>query len=95
MKNVPSESFRSSTPDGGEALNYSIRVPKGVVGVICPWNAPLLLMTWKVGPALACGNAAVVKPSEETPATVTLLGEVMNAVGIPKGASDPTRRESP
>ena len=60
-------------------------MPKGVVGVICPWNLPLLLMTWKVGPALACGNAVVVKPSEETPATATLLGEVMNAVGIPAG----------
>uniref|UniRef100_UPI0037DA429C aldehyde dehydrogenase family protein n=3 Tax=Comamonadaceae TaxID=80864 RepID=UPI0037DA429C len=50
-----------------------------------PWNLPLLLMTWKVGPALACGNTVVVKPSEETPATATLLGEVMNAVGIPPG----------
>jgi aminomuconate-semialdehyde/2-hydroxymuconate-6-semialdehyde dehydrogenase len=53
--------------------------------VICPWNLPLLLMTWKVGPALACGNAVVVKPSEETPSTATLLGEVMNKVGVPKG----------
>ena len=59
--------------------------PVGVVGVICPWNLPLLLMTWKVGPALACGNTVVVKPSEETPQTATLLGEVMNAVGIPRG----------
>ena len=53
--------------------------------MICPWNLPLLLMTWKVGPALACGNTVVVKPSEETPQTATLLGEVMNAVGVPKG----------
>ena len=73
------------TPDGCGALNYGIRVPKGVIGVICPWNLPLLLMTWKVGPALACGNTVVVKPSEETPATATLLGEVMNEVGIPPG----------
>jgi aminomuconate-semialdehyde/2-hydroxymuconate-6-semialdehyde dehydrogenase len=57
----------------------------GVVGVICPWNLPLLLMTWKVGPALACGNAVVVKPSEETPQTAALLGAVMNEAGIPKG----------
>ena len=56
-----------------------------MVGVICPWNAPLLLMTWKVGPALACGNAVVVKPSEETPQTAALLGEVMNSVGVPVG----------
>lgn len=85
IKNAPNEAFEMATPDGGKALNYSVRVPRGVVAVICPWNLPLLLMTWKVGPALACGNAVVVKPSEETPATATLLGEVMNAVGIPKG----------
>ncbi|TAM10692.1 MAG: 2-hydroxymuconic semialdehyde dehydrogenase [Nevskiaceae bacterium] len=85
IKNVPAESFTSSSPDGRGALNYSIRVPKGVIGVVCPWNAPLLLMTWKVGPALACGNTVVVKPSEETPATAALLGEVMNAVGVPPG----------
>ncbi|MCV2216014.1 2-hydroxymuconic semialdehyde dehydrogenase [Thauera sp. Sel9] len=85
VKNVASESFRMATPDGQGALNYAIRVPKGVVGVICPWNAPFMLMTWKVGPALACGNTVVVKPSEESPQTAALLGEVMNAVGVPKG----------
>lgn len=85
IKNVATESFQMPTPDGNGALNYSIRKPKGVIGVICPWNAPLLLMTWKVAPALACGNSVVVKPSEETPGTATLLGEVMNAVGVPKG----------
>ena len=85
VKNVPTEAFEMATPDGRGALNYSIRRPVGVVGVICPWNLPLLLMTWKVGPALACGNTVVVKPSEETPQTAALLGEVMNAVGVPKG----------
>ncbi len=85
VKNVPSEFFQFDTPDGAGALNYALRVPKGVVAVVCPWNLPLLLMTWKVGPALACGNAVVVKPSEETPSTATLLGEVMNKVGIPAG----------
>ncbi|SKC83583.1 2-hydroxymuconate semialdehyde dehydrogenase [Burkholderia sp. CF099] len=85
IKNAPTESFEMTTPSGGKALNYAIRVPKGVVGVICPWNLPLLLMTWKVGPALACGNSVIVKPSEETPGTATLLGEVMNEVGVPPG----------
>lgn len=85
VKNVPTEFFEMATPDGRSAINYGYRSPVGVVGVICPWNLPLLLMTWKVGPALACGNAVVVKPSEETPQTAALLGEVMNAVGIPKG----------
>ena len=85
VKNVPTEFFEMSTPDGGKAINYGYRRPVGVVGVICPWNLPLLLMTWKVGPALACGNTVVVKPSEDTPRTAALLGEVMNEVGIPKG----------
>ena len=85
VRNVPTESFASHAPDGKPALNYASRRPKGVVAVVCPWNLPLLLMTWKVGPALACGNTVVVKPSEETPATAALLGEVMNAVGIPRG----------
>ncbi|MDF3837980.1 2-hydroxymuconic semialdehyde dehydrogenase [Cupriavidus basilensis] len=85
IKNVPTESFAMATPDGGEAINYAVRSPRGVIGVVCPWNLPLLLMTWKVGPALACGNTVVVKPSEETPATATLLGEVMNEAGVPPG----------
>jgi len=85
VKNVPGEFFEMATPDGRGALNYATRSPVGVVGIVCPWNLPLLLMTWKAGPALACGNTIVVKPSEETPQTATLLGEVMNAVGIPKG----------
>lgn len=85
IKNLGGEFFRTDTPDGSHAVNYGHYRPKGVIGVISPWNLPLLLMTWKVGPALACGNTVVVKPSEETPHTTTLLGEVMNAVGIPKG----------
>ncbi len=85
VKNVSGEYFDMPTPDGSGALNYSLRVPKGVVAVVCPWNLPLLLMTWKVGPALACGNSVVVKPSEETPSTATLLGEVMNEAGVPHG----------
>ncbi len=79
------ESFYTETPDGKSALNYAVRKPLGVVGVITPWNLPLLLLTWKVAPALACGNTVVVKPSEETPATATLLAEAMTDVGIPNG----------
>lgn len=85
VQTLSAESFRMATPDGAGALNYAIRVPRGVIAVICPWNLPLLLMTWKVAPALACGNTVVVKPSEETPATAALLGEVMNEAGIPPG----------
>ncbi|MBL90632.1 MAG: 2-hydroxymuconic semialdehyde dehydrogenase [Myxococcales bacterium] len=80
-----SDSFFTHTPDGQGAVNYVQQMPVGVVGVICPWNLPLLLMTWKVAPALAMGNTVIVKPSEETPATATLLGEVMEQVGVPAG----------
>jgi aminomuconate-semialdehyde/2-hydroxymuconate-6-semialdehyde dehydrogenase len=70
---------------GGEAVNITHRGPLGVVAVVCPWNLPLLLMTWKVAPALAAGNTVVVKPSEETPTTATLLAEVMRDAGVPDG----------
>lgn len=86
IANLSTQTFEMDTPDGGKALNYAVRKPLGVVGVISPWNLPLLLMTWKVAPALACGNAVIVKPSEETPSTTTLLGEVMAEVGMPDGA---------
>jgi aminomuconate-semialdehyde/2-hydroxymuconate-6-semialdehyde dehydrogenase len=85
IKTAPLESFRTETPDGSAALNYAVRKPLGVVGIITPWNLPLLLLTWKVAPALACGNCVVVKPSEETPATATLLAEVMHEAGVPSG----------
>jgi aminomuconate-semialdehyde/2-hydroxymuconate-6-semialdehyde dehydrogenase len=86
MKAVADEAYRMDTPDGKTAFNYSMRKPKGVIGVISPWNLPLLLMTWKVGPAMACGNTVVVKPSQVTPTTTSLLGEVMSKVGVPAGA---------
>jgi len=56
-----------------------------VIGIISPWNLPLLLLTWKVAPALACGNTVVVKPSEETPSSATLLAQVMDEAGVPPG----------
>lgn len=82
---TPTESFMTTTADGRKALNYAVRKPVGVVAIIVPWNLPLLLLTWKVAPALACGNAVVVKPSEETPASATVLAEVMQAAGVPAG----------
>ena len=85
IKDAPLEAFETETPDGKQALNYAVRKPVGVVGIITPWNLPLLLLTWKVAPALACGNAVVVKPSEETPASATLLAEVMRDAGVPSG----------
>ncbi|MBB3664451.1 aminomuconate-semialdehyde/2-hydroxymuconate-6-semialdehyde dehydrogenase [Prauserella sediminis] len=79
------DSYLTELGDGRRALNYAVRKPLGVVAVIVPWNLPLLLLTWKVAPALACGNAVVVKPSEETPSSATLLAEVMTEAGVPEG----------
>ena len=86
VKTAPVEAFQTETADGVQALNYAVRKPLGVVGIITPWNLPLLLLTWKVAPAMACGNAVVVKPSEETPATATLLAEAMAEADVPAGA---------
>jgi aminomuconate-semialdehyde/2-hydroxymuconate-6-semialdehyde dehydrogenase len=85
MLRTPQESWTTETPDGRGAINTVTYSPKGVIAVICPWNLPLLLMTWKVAPALACGNVVIVKPSEETPSTATLLAEVMTEAGVPRG----------
>lgn len=82
---APTESFTTVTGTGTRALNYAVRKPVGVVAVVVPWNLPLLLLTWKVAPALACGNAVVVKPSEETPASATVLAEAIAAAGVPDG----------
>jgi aminomuconate-semialdehyde/2-hydroxymuconate-6-semialdehyde dehydrogenase len=67
------------------AINYSVRRPVGVVGLINPWNLPLLLLTWKLAPCLAAGNTAVIKPAELTPMTATLLGEICREAGVPDG----------
>lgn len=75
------ESYRTDTL----ALNYVLRQPRGVAGLISPWNLPLYLFTWKVAPALATGNTVVAKPSELTPTTAHLLTELANEAGIPPG----------
>ena len=85
IKTSKTESYEMQHEDGSKVINYSIRKPKGVIAVIAPWNLPLLLLTWKVAPALAAGNCIVAKPSEETPGTATLLAEVIDEVGFPEG----------
>ncbi len=70
---------------GQNAINYTLRQPIGVVGCISPWNLPLYLFTWKIAPALAAGNCVVAKPSEITPMTAFLLGELCIEAGLPKG----------
>jgi len=69
----------------GVAFNYTLRQPRGIAGLISPWNLPLYLLSWKIAPAIAVGNAAVAKPSELTPMTAFLLCEVCIEAGLPKG----------
>src|SRR5246500_15312 len=68
------------------AFTYTLREPVGVVGLIIPWNFPLLLASWKVGPALACGCTVVLKPAEQTPLTTLRFGELAIEAGVPAGA---------
>jgi aminomuconate-semialdehyde/2-hydroxymuconate-6-semialdehyde dehydrogenase len=67
------------------ALNYTLRHPIGVAGLISPWNLPLYLLSWKIAPAIAAGNTCVAKPSELTPLTAHRLGALANEAGIPPG----------
>src|SRR6476469_6014368 len=69
----------------GIAFNYTLRQPRGVTGLISPWNLPLYLLSWKIAPAIACGNTAVAKPSELTPMTAYLLCEICREAGLPDG----------
>ena len=77
-----SESHESQ---GLDAINFTLRQPIGIVGCISPWNLPLYLFTWKIAPALAAGNCVVAKPSEVTPYTAYLLGDVCSKAGLPAG----------
>ncbi len=80
------ESFASESHHGeAGTLNYTLRQPLGVVGCISPWNLPLYLLSWKIAPALAAGNTVVAKPSEITPVSAWLLGEILQQAGLPAG----------
>lgn len=70
---------------GLNTINFTLRQPIGVVGCISPWNLPLYLFSWKVAPAIAAGNTVIAKPSEITPLTAFLLGEICTEAGLPKG----------
>jgi aminomuconate-semialdehyde/2-hydroxymuconate-6-semialdehyde dehydrogenase len=77
--------FASESHHGEAGLNYTLRLPLGVVGCISPWNLPLYLFTWKIAPALAAGNTVVAKPSEVTPRTATMLAALAAEIGFPPG----------
>lgn len=81
IQHFHSEAYRTDQV----ALNYTLHQPRGVVGLISPWNLPLYLFSWKVAPALAAGNTVVAKPSELTPLTAHLLTEFAQEVGLPPG----------
>lgn len=72
----------STTP---EKFAYTIRQPIGVVGQIIPWNYPLSMATWKLGPALACGNTIIIKAAEQTPLSILVLGSLIKKAGFPPG----------
>jgi len=69
----------------GVAFNYTLRQPRGIAGLISPWNLPLYLLSWKIAPAIAVGNTAIAKPSELTPMTAYLLCEIAREAGLPNG----------
>ncbi|TMD56201.1 MAG: aldehyde dehydrogenase family protein [Chloroflexi bacterium] len=77
------ETQQTSFP--GKYLSYTLREPIGVVGAIVPWNFPLLMESWKVAPALACGNTVILKPAEETPLSALLLAEILQEADLPAG----------
>jgi aldehyde dehydrogenase (NAD+) len=74
-----------TNPSDETFFNYTLREPVGVCGQIIPWNFPLLMAAWKLGPALACGNTVVLKPAEQTPLTALRLGELLLEAGVPAG----------
>jgi aminomuconate-semialdehyde/2-hydroxymuconate-6-semialdehyde dehydrogenase len=67
------------------AFNYTLRQPRGIAGLISPWNLPLYLLSWKIAPAIAVGNTAIAKPSELTPMTAYILCEIVREAGLPNG----------
>lgn len=72
-------------PNDGPYFGYTLHEPLGVVGQIIPWNFPLLMLAWKVAPALACGNTVVLKPAEQTPLTAMRVGQLALEAGLPPG----------
>jgi acyl-CoA reductase-like NAD-dependent aldehyde dehydrogenase len=79
------KTYGETNPSDPDYFNFTLREPVGVCGQIIPWNFPLLMAAWKLAPALACGNASVLKPAEQTPLTALRLGELLLEAGVPAG----------
>ncbi len=80
-----SKIYGETNPSDPSMFNYTLREPVGVCGQIIPWNFPLLMASWKIAPALACGNTTILKPAEQTPLTAIRLGELICEAGLPDG----------
>jgi aldehyde dehydrogenase (NAD+) len=77
--------YGETNPSDPSMFNYTLREPVGVCGQIIPWNFPLLMASWKIAPALACGNTVILKPAEQTPLTAIRLGELLLEADLPEG----------
>ena len=77
--------YDQSAPGGDDAIAMIVREPVGVVGAVLPWNFPLLMLAWKIGPALAAGNSVIVKPAEQTSLTALKIAELAMEAGLPRG----------
>ncbi len=77
--------YDQTAPGGDDAIAMIVREPVGVVGLVLPWNFPLLMLAWKIGPALAAGNSVIVKPAEQTPLTALRIAELASEAGVPNG----------
>jgi aldehyde dehydrogenase (NAD+) len=81
--------FGETVPSGlPDRLAMTIREPVGVIGIVTPWNLPMLMPAWKMFPALVCGNTVVVKPAEDTPHTAVRLFEILDEAGLPPGVAN-------
>lgn len=87
--------FSSESHQAPGSLSYTLRQPIGVVGCISPWNLPLYLFSWKIAPALAAGNCVIGKPSEVTPLTAAMLGDICNEAGLPPGVLNIVHGQGP
>ncbi|WP_101067186.1 aldehyde dehydrogenase [Roseovarius salinarum] len=77
--------YDQTGPSGDDAVSMIVREPVGVVGAVLPWNFPLMMLAWKIGPALAAGNSVIVKPAEQTPLTALRVAELAHMAGVPRG----------
>src|SRR5271154_1179609 len=77
--------YGETNPSDPSMFNFTLREPVGVCGQIIPWNGPIAMLAWKIGPALACGNVSILKPAEQTPLTALRIGELIMEADLPEG----------